>query len=273
MEFEIWHLWILATIVFVVLEIFVPSFVMMSIATGCFLAFLGALFQAPTAFQLFLFIVGTLAGFLAVKPLMIKYAYNRKSVETNANGLIGRIGKVIEEIDPDKNTGCVAIDGDQWKAEPVGENIIPVNTKVKVTQVNSIVLTVEPVSQENHVKEIVSPPVDNRLTIKVGNKTYFIGFDEILVLCSSNKITHIVSSSGKKYIHDESLDRLSGILPIQKFFRVNRQFILNRDVISGIRSAANGKIEATLHPESGINKSIIISRLKAHAFRKWMDLA
>ena len=83
MEFEIWHYWILAAIFFFLLEIFVPSFLMASIGCGCILAFLGALLNAPLTFQLSLFILGTIAGFVGVKPIMIKYAYRKKALKTN----------------------------------------------------------------------------------------------------------------------------------------------------------------------------------------------
>ena len=75
-----------------------------------------------------------------VKPVMMKYAYRKKVLKTNAGGLVGRIGKVIEEINEGKNTGCVAIDGDQWKSIPLNNEVIPEGEKVRVVQIDSIVL-------------------------------------------------------------------------------------------------------------------------------------
>ena len=82
-----------------------------------------------------LFILGTTTGFLGIKPLMEKYAYRKKSVQTNASGLVGRIGKVIEIIDEESGLGCVAIDGDMWKAIHADGNIIQTQVKVKVLKV------------------------------------------------------------------------------------------------------------------------------------------
>jgi len=275
MEFEIWHYWILGAIVFFLLEIFVPSFLMASIGLGCILGFFGSLAGGSLTVQLILFILGTTTGFLGIKPIMAKYAYRRKALKTNASGLIGRIGKVIEEINEENNSGCVAIDGDHWKCIPLKKEVIPVGKKVRVVQLDSIVLTVEPL-KENHSRksteiEIPGKNVTERLALKLGDKRFFIGLKEIAFLYSSKKITHIVTNEGKQYIHDLSLDRLDSILPTDLFYRINRQFIVTRNVISEIKSESNGKLKVRLKVNNSIHKGISVSRLKAAAFRRWLN--
>lgn len=274
MKFDVWHLWILAAIVFFILEIFVPSFLSASIGIGCILAFFGALFHAPVSVQIILFIIGTLAGIIGVKPLMMNYAYRKKVLNTNAGGLVDRIGKVIEEINEDKNTGCVAIDGDQWKSIPISNEIIPVGEKVRVICVNSIVLTVEPLEKNHPQKdpeiEIPQKKESERLALKVGNKTFYIGFNEIAFLYSSDKITYVVTTSSKQYIHDKSLEGLNDFLPAEMFYRANRQFIVTRTVVSEIKSLENGKLKVYLNVSNGFPNRISVSRLKAAAFREWL---
>ncbi|MCG6187519.1 LytTR family transcriptional regulator DNA-binding domain-containing protein [Maribellus maritimus] len=274
MEFDVWHLWVLAAIVFFILEIFIPSFLMASIGIGCIFAFFGAVFNAPVALQIILFIIGTVAGFVGVKPLMMKYAYRKKVIKTNAGGLVGRIGKVIEEIDELKNTGCVAIDGDQWKSIPVSGEVISVGEKVRVISIDSIVITVELLEKSHPQKdpevEIPLKKESERLALKVGNKTFYIGFDDIAFLYSANKITYVVTTAGKQYIHDKSLDSLNEFLPDEMFYRANRQFILTRNVISEIKPENNGKLRVSLNVSNGFPNRISVSRLKAAAFREWL---
>ncbi len=274
MEFEIWHLWVLAAILFFILEIFIPSFLMASIGMGCIFAFLGAVLNAPMPLQIVLFIAGTVTGFVGVKPLMMNYAYRKKVLKTNAGGLVGRIGKVTEEIDESKNTGCVAIDGDQWKSIPLSGEIIPLGEKVRVVNIDSIVLTVESLEKNHPQKDPeVELPVkkeSERLALKVGNKTFYIGFSEIGFLYSSNKITYVVTTAGKQYIHDKSLEGLNEFLPDEMFYRANRQFIVTRNVISEIKPETNGKIRVLLNVSNGFPNRISVSRLKASAFREWL---
>lgn len=274
MEFDVWHLWVLAAIVFFILEIFIPSFLMASIGIGCIFAFFGAVFNASIALQIFLFIVGTVTGFVGVKPLMMNYAYRRKVIKTNAGGLVGKIGKVIEEIDESKNTGCVAIDGDQWKSISVSDEIISLGEKVRVVSIDSIVLSVEPLEKNHPQKdpkvEIPMKEESERLALKVGNKTFYIGFNEIAFLYSADKITYVVTTAGKQYIHDKSLESLKDFLPAEMFYRANRQFIVTRNVISEMKSEKNGKLKVILNVSNGFPNRISVSRLKAAAFREWL---
>lgn len=274
MEFEIWHYWILAAILFFLIEIFIPSFLMASIGIGCILAFFGAVFQVPVSIQIVLFIIGTLGGIMSIKPLMKKYAYTKKAVKTNASGLIGRIGKIREEVNETENTGCVAIDGDLWKCIPAKNEIIKVGEKVRVVSLESIILSVEPLEENHPVKsaevEIPEKKTNERLTLKVGNRTFFLGFGEIAFLYSTNKITNIVTSDSKQFVHDLSLDSLEEFLPDEMFFRANRQFIVSRNVVSEIKPEHNGKIKAGLKVNNGFPNGISVSRLKAAAFREWL---
>lgn len=274
MEFDTWHLWVLAAIVFLILEIFIPSFLMASIGMGCVFAFLGAALSAPFALQIILFIIGTLSGFIGVKPMMTKYAYRKKAINTNASGLVGKLGKVMEAIDEKNNTGCVAIDGDQWKSVAVSGQLIPVGEKVRVVAIDSIVLTVEPLEndhpQKDPEKDIPQKKESERLALKVGSKTFFLGLDEIAFLYSANKITYVVTKAGKQYIHDMSLENLNSLLSAEMFFRANRQFIVTRNVVAEIKPENNGKILVSLNVHNGFPGSLIISRLKAAAFREWL---
>ena len=275
MKFDIWHLWILAAIIFFILEIFIPSFLMASIGIGCILAFLGAVFHAPLAVQIILFIIGTTTGIVGVKPLMMKYAYRQKAIETNASGLVDRIGKVTEEINEIKNTGFVAIDGDQWKSVSFSGEVIPVGEKVRVVSINSIILTVEPL-EKNHPqkdpnKEMPQKKESERLAIRVGNKTFYLGLNEIAFLYSENKITYVVTTEGKQYIHDKSLESLNDFLPTEMFYRANRQFIVTRNVISEIKSENNGTLKVAMKVKNGFPNRITVSRLKAAAFREWLN--
>jgi hypothetical protein len=211
---------------------------------------------------------------MSIKPVMKKYAYSKKAIKMNAGGLVGRIGKVKEEINETENTGCVAIDGDLWKCITVTGDIIKVGEKVRVVSIDSIVLTVESLEENHPIKspeiEIPEEKRDERLTLKVGNRTFFLGYNDIAFLYSSNKITHIVTIESKQYIHDLSLDTLSGILPTEMFYRANRQFIVTRNVISEIRPDQNGKLNVLMNLNNGFPNRISVSRLKASAFREWL---
>lgn len=66
-----------------------------------------------------------------------------------------------------------------------------------------------------------------------------------------------------------SLDEVEELLNPKDFFRVNRQFIVNKLAIESYRTHFTGKIELKLQVPA--KEDIIISKEKAHQFRGWFE--
>jgi LytTr DNA-binding domain len=78
-----------------------------------------------------------------------------------------------------------------------------------------------------------------------------------------------VTTEQKKYLLDFSLDKVEKTLPAAYFFRLNRQYIIHRQVITGFEKAENGKINVLLKEVNHLPQSIPVSRTKAPAFKIW----
>jgi membrane protein implicated in regulation of membrane protease activity len=144
MEFEIWHIWLLASIVFFILEIVIPSFVVFNLGVGALAATLTAAVGLAVEWQLLLFSAGTISSFFLIRPALKKWAFRRSDkTETNVNAMIGRKGVATETIDASKNTGRVKLDGDDWKARSKDGSIIHNGELVVICNVESIVVEVE----------------------------------------------------------------------------------------------------------------------------------
>lgn len=278
MKFEIWHYWIIAAFFFFVLEVFVPGFILGSIGLGCLLAMVGALFNLPLWFSAILFIIGFFVGITMLKPLLKKME-NVNEVKTNVDGLIGRTGKVIECIDQEKGAGRVVVDGDDWKAISYNDDVIEKGTVVEIIAIESIVITVRPLAKHNSHTEIkqeekpIADTLKNNLGLIVtrGNKKEVIHFENILCIYSNQKISYLITSEGKQMVLDESLEKLEERLDAQKFFRANRQYIITSKLVKEFKSKAEGKIEITINALPNLPSCISVSRLKSHAFRKWLE--
>lgn len=282
MKFEIWHYWIIGAFFFFMLEVFVPGFIMGSIGLGCLLATVGALLDLPNWFNIILFIAGFFVGISMLKPLL-KRLDKTNNVKTNFEGLIGKTGKVIEPIDLVKGTGCVHVDGDDWKAISNDYKTISVGTIVEIIALESIVVTVRPVITENKpeietkVEEKKEEPVaqtlqnNKGLILSIGNRKEIVRFEEILCLYSNQKITYLINTNHKQVVVDESLEKLEERLGNHKFFRVNRQFIIVSELVKEYKTLTDGKVDIILKPTPNLPLSISVSRLKAHAFRKWIE--
>jgi membrane protein implicated in regulation of membrane protease activity len=143
---EVWHLWVLAGIVFLIMEVFTPGFVMGVIGLGCFAGAVAQLLDGNLNWQVGTFAAGVLVGFVLIRPLFLKFFYPKdKGSKTNAEALAGKVGTIIKTIDPDSGDGRVRIGGSDWKAAPAGGGVLPKGGRVKVVSVNGATLLVEPV--------------------------------------------------------------------------------------------------------------------------------
>lgn len=139
---EIYVVWLITALVLLIVEFFTASFGVVCFSFGAAAAGLAAYCGLSTMWQLLIFSVVSFIAFVFVRPFVVKFLLKKKDeVLTNADAIVGRIAVVTEEINPDKNTGRVKIDGDDWKAE--ASDIIPVGEKVEVVSRESIILNVK----------------------------------------------------------------------------------------------------------------------------------
>lgn len=141
---EIWHIWVLAALVFVIIEIFTSGFAVACLSFGCLASAICSACDLAMGWQILAFAVVSAIAFVTVRPLVVKLLFDSPEVKTNADAIIGRCAKVTERIDAAAGTGRVAIDGDDWKAVPYYEGMVAeVGTTVEVVSRESIVLTVK----------------------------------------------------------------------------------------------------------------------------------
>ncbi|HLW08299.1 MAG TPA: LytTR family DNA-binding domain-containing protein [Marinilabiliaceae bacterium] len=86
---------------------------------------------------------------------------------------------------------------------------------------------------------------------------------------SSQKVTTAYTLQGNPHILDMTLEKLESELDPKKFFRANRQFILNIAAIHRIENWFNGKLVIKAQPES--SEKIVVSRERARSFKEWLN--
>lgn len=115
---------------------------------------------------------------------------------------------------------------------------------------------------------------DNRikaegLLVKNGKQEVKLSFDEVAGFFLDGEYVVAIHISGKKYFVDQSLDKIEKTIPSLYFFRLNRQFILHRQIITGFRKEENGKIVVLSNKSNLFPSEITVSRIKAPAFKEW----
>lgn len=129
-----------------------------------------------------------------------------------------------------------------------------------------------PISIEllNKVKEMLRKQYKTRFVIKVGDHLKSIPVEDILFFYSLEKATYLCTADFRTYLVDYSLDHISEMIDEQRFFRINRKYILSNQSIADIVVYSNSRLKIKLKKPD--EESIIVSRDKVPGFKEWLDL-
>ncbi len=146
---NLWQLWAILAVVCLIVELMTGGFFIICFAIGAVAAALTTLFGG-LALQVVVFIIFSAVSVFMVRPFALRYLHeNKPAPKSNADALLGRVGRVSETIVAG-GFGRVAIDGDDWKAQATGTDTdIAEGSLVQVTGRESIIIDVEPVKKVN----------------------------------------------------------------------------------------------------------------------------
>lgn len=108
-----------------------------------------------------------------------------------------------------------------------------------------------------------------RFLISLNNRLFTLQVSDVAYFFSENKITYAVTFAGKRNIIDFALNRLEEELDPDRFFRVNRQFILSVESIRKIEPFFNNKYLIQVQP--AFDGEISISREKISLLKYWLN--
>ena len=147
MSVFIW-LWLGAIVLFGVAEVVTESMVSIWFVAGSLAALftcmsgwsLGGL--TPEATQVLLFAVVSALALVITRPLVRRFL-SRPHIPTNSDRLLGMVAKVTEDVDNDRASGAVYVDGKTWTARSADGAVIPAGTQVKVQKIEGVKLLVQ----------------------------------------------------------------------------------------------------------------------------------
>ncbi len=139
--------WLIALVVFLIIEIITLGLTTIWFAGGALVAFVASLVGAPVVVQIVLFFVVSLVLLLFTRPVVQK-RLNDSREKTNVNSMVGKEGRVIEAIDNFSESGRIIVNGMEWTARAAQDEIkIPVDTKVTIQEIQGVKALVLPVQQ------------------------------------------------------------------------------------------------------------------------------
>lgn len=103
---------------------------------------------------------------------------------------------------------------------------------------------------------------------KIGNQSTLIQIDEIAYIYHEDRTTMAYLSNGASHILDQNLESLKEYLPENRFFRINRQAIVQKDTVRKFKGISSNRLELTLHIET--RHELVVSKENSKLFKDWL---
>lgn len=118
--------------------------------------------------------------------------------------------------------------------------------------------------EENKIKK-------GGLNVKSGKQEFFLNYSEIAGFGVDGDYIICYTIDNKKFLLDQSMDKLEKFLPTSSFFRLNRQTLIHRQIVSGFKKDVNGKLNILIKSLSAISSPLNVSRTRASSFKTWFQ--
>ena len=135
--------WLIALVVFLVIEAATLGLATIWFAGGALVALIAAMCGAGLGIQVASFLVVSLVLLIFTRPFAVRFL-SKDTLKTNVDRVVGMEGIVTEEISNLAGTGKVSLGGNIWTARTENEGgTIPVDAVVTVLRVEGVKLIVK----------------------------------------------------------------------------------------------------------------------------------
>lgn len=139
--------WLAAFILLLIIEVATMGLTTIWFAGGALVALITGFFEVSFGWQVVVFFVISFVLLFFTRPLALSF-FNKEREKTNIDSIIGSRAIVQKEINNLKSEGVASLNGQQWTARAIGEDIIPAGEVVVVKKIQGVKLIVEKVQEE-----------------------------------------------------------------------------------------------------------------------------
>lgn len=137
--------WLLAAVVFGVIESLTMGLVTIWFAGGALVALVASILNVSVPIQIVIFLAVSVVLMVGTRKIFIEKLRTGQE-KTNVEALIGRIGTAKTDVD-NMSAGIVNLSGQEWSALCGTEEKIVAGEKVKVERIEGVKLIVAPVEE------------------------------------------------------------------------------------------------------------------------------
>lgn len=116
-----------------------------------------------------------------------------------------------------------------------------------------------------------SPEHKKRFLIQIGAKIKKIELSEIAYFFVLDKAVYLRTFQGNSYPVEYTLDKLESLVSPEKFFRINRKYMVSIDSISNMVAYSRSRVKLELIPKVDEEFDTIVSIDRSADFKKWLN--
>lgn len=108
-----------------------------------------------------------------------------------------------------------------------------------------------------------------KFLVESGNTIHSFTDEDIAFFMVQNRHVFIILHDGLQLVFNATMDAVEQRLSPDDFFRINRQFIINRSAISRMTTETRGRVKIETNPLS--KEEMVVSVDRASAFKEWLS--
>ncbi|MBL7743716.1 MAG: DNA-binding response regulator [Chitinophagaceae bacterium] len=128
------------------------------------------------------------------------------------------------------------------------------------------------VDLDQYPDEIIKPTAPGsfkeRFLVKQGQKLLSIPVDQIAYFFSQERFIFFKTVDNQKFLLEYRIEQLESLLSPDRFFRVNRSFIISLPSVKEIHAYFGNRLKLYLSPAA--DKDVIVSRKRVSDFKEWL---
>ena len=113
------------------------------------------------------------------------------------------------------------------------------------------------------------PVYQQRFLVKIGEQYRSVPVTEVAYVMAADGFVLLVEQGGRQYPVDFKVEELAERLDPQRFYRINRKYIVSVESIGKIHSWFNSRLKLDLQPPS--DAEVIVSRERVSDFKAWLN--
>ncbi len=108
-----------------------------------------------------------------------------------------------------------------------------------------------------------------RFVVQFADKLKSIDVNDIAYFIAQEKSVFLIPDTGPGYAIDYTLEKLESVLDPDKFYRINRKFIVSFHCIKTMHSYSRSRIKLVLNPPA--DQDAIVSSERSAGFKQWLN--